>query len=143
MSSSLEDDIWLYFTPEGNFDQNTPLHKTEGGLAKALWRDIEALLRDYRLKALIIGAHITYQYFAKKKLIQKTFLEYLLETHEEKLRGTALLPHGIDIETAKNNALEKIAKTRAWIENINKSNPFLLDFEKEISKLDDTEEEGA
>jgi len=143
MSSSLEDDIWLYFTPEGNFDQNTPLHKTEGGLAKALWRDIEALLRDYGLRALIIGAHITYQYFTKKKLIQKTFLEYLLETHEEKLRGTALLPHGIDIETAKNNALEKIAKTRAWIENINKSNPFLLDIEKEISKLDDTEEEGA
>jgi hypothetical protein len=141
--SLLEDDIWLYFTPEGDFDENTLLPKTEGGLAKALWIDIARLLDDYGLKRTVVEAYRDYQLYAKRsgdEPKEEKFLDFLLRSFQDALRGTVLLPYGMDKETAKAYALQNIKKAHSLIERLTTANPELVELERDMQRLEDEEE---
>jgi hypothetical protein len=140
--SLLEDDIWLYFTPEGDFDENTLLPKTEGGLAKALWIDIARLLDDYGLKRTVVEAYRDYQLYAKRsgdEPKEEKFLDFLLRSFQDALRGTVLLPYEMDIETAKAYALQNIKKAHSLIERLTTANPELVELERDMQRLEDEE----
>ena len=140
--SLLEDDIWLYFTPEGDFDENTLLPKTGGGVAKALWTDIERLLGDYGLKRTVVEAYRGYQLYAKRSgdESKEKFLDFLLRRFQDALRGTVLLPYGMDTEMAKEYALQNIKKAHSLIERLTTANPELVELERDMQRLEDEEE---
>lgn len=113
-----EEPIWLYFTKEGDFDESTLLPKTEGGLAKELWHNISKILDEYALMRTVIWAKEEYKRLPPEKKRQyKSFLHFLLQTPPEVLRGSVLLPHGMDLETAIQYALQNIRKARFYVDS--------------------------